>query len=222
MNYIDLLKVGSEQQEAAIAYSKITEPTVDMGGVEVQSGIALLINTVMIDGSTTDSTIFGDYDSENDMYTMSKDSFESNFGDILHEGFYNFYTDLTDISDVDTDTMFGSMKKINGTARVTGNPLTGSILSDYFSSNFGSVGVESLDLKLYTLVPDDSIISYFIRLMIMQTVGGNAEIFLRFQDFGVPVIVINGDGLEALGYGENGIVIYGFGIYKIIFQLIGY
>ena len=47
MEFIDLLKVGANKKEAAIAASKITTPTIDMGGVEIQSVIALLMSPLM-------------------------------------------------------------------------------------------------------------------------------------------------------------------------------
>lgn len=42
MEFIDLLKVGANKQEAVIAYNKISEPTIDCGdGINMNSMFAL-------------------------------------------------------------------------------------------------------------------------------------------------------------------------------------
>ena len=63
MEFIDLLKVGANKQEAVIAYNKISEPTIDYEGINMNSILVLLLTCLgMSDsGSDVDADMFGDY-----------------------------------------------------------------------------------------------------------------------------------------------------------------
>ena len=95
MEFIDLLKVGANKQEAVIAYNKISEPTIYLEGINFNAILVLLLTCLGMGGS--DSDMFGEY--SGGMFILGKSSFDSTFGDILHEGTYKFFTDTASIDE---------------------------------------------------------------------------------------------------------------------------
>lgn len=201
MEFIDLLKVGANKQEAAIAASKITTPTIDMGGVEIQSVIALLMSPLMSmedggDAPPFDPT-FGGEEVMDLAYSLPKEDFISIFGDILHAGTYNFYSNI-DGSLLSEESEITNIE-MNMSARVVSYPLLGTM----FLEGMGSI---------YVLVPDDFMLKYVILLALVMggildssMLEGGSNPILNMLDFGIPIIDMPGQG-----------VIFGLGLYSML------
>ena len=204
MEFIDLLKVGANKQEAAIAASKITTPTIDMGGVEIQSVIALLIAPLLSmdgGGDVPFDPTFGGEEVMTQAYILPKEDFISTFGDILHVGTYNFYSNvdgslLSSASTVEeTGESESTSIELNMSSRVISYPFLGAM----FLEGMGNV---------YVLVPDDFVLKYIILLVLVMSgfldssaLEGSGMI----PDIGIPVIDMPGQG-----------VIFGLGLYSMI------
>lgn len=212
MEFIDLLKVGANKQEVAIASSKITTPTIDMGGAEIQSVIALLFSPLMAmsDGSDVppfDPT-FGGEEVMTLAYSLPKEDFISTFGDILHVGTYNFYSSNADflLSSASTVEETGESEstsaELNVSARVVSYPFLGVSLGVSYLEGLGN---------LYVLVPDDFMLKYLILMVLVMSgildssmlEGSNP--MLNMLDFGIPLIDMPGQG-----------VIFGIGLYSML------
>ena len=207
MEFIDLLKVGANKQEAAIASSKITTPTIDMGGVEIQSVIALFMSPLMSMGDDGDVPFDPTFGGEEVMplaYALPKEDFISTFGDILHVGTYNFYSNndgsLLASTAEETGESESTSIELNVSTRVVSYPLLGTI----FLEGIGNI---------YVLVPDDLILKYLI-LMVLLNAGIVDSSMLEgtgiMPDIGIPVIDIPGQG-----------VIFGLGLYSMLGDLFG-
>ena len=204
MEFIDLLKVGANKKEAAIAASKITTPTIDMGGVEIQSVIALLFSPLMsMDGGSdvTFDPTFGGQEVMPLAYVLPKEDFISTFGDILHAGTYNFYSNvdgslLSSASTVEeTGESESTSIELNMSARVVSYPLLGAI----YLEGMGNI---------YVLTPDDFMLKMYTLITLVY--GGILDSSVLegsslMPDIGIPVIDMPGQG-----------VIFGLGLYSML------
>ena len=221
MNYIDLLKVGSGQQDAAIAYSKITEPTIDYGGINMNAILVLLmICTEMFEGgSDVDMDMFGDY--SEGVFTLGKSAFDTIFGDVLHEGTYNFFTDTASIDEeILSNSKLSSFGKggVNLTARVVRHPYLEMIMN----SQLGGV----MNMSIYSIIPDDIYINVILKELFLGYLSGDSSssdislLMSMIPPIGIPVIVMSGDVINEQ-IGEESIVNYGLGIYAMLGMLFG-
>ena len=205
MEFIDLLKVGANKQEAAIAASKITTPTIDMGGVEIQSVIALLMSPLMSMGDGGDTPQFDPtFGGEEVMplaYSLPKEDFISTFGDILHVGTYNFYSniDASVLSSASTVEETGESEsasvEFNVSARVVSYPFLGAM----YLEGMGNI---------YILVPDDFMLKMYILLVLVYSgildssvLEGGSNSMFNMLDIGIPVIDMPGQGVVICGLG---------------------
>lgn len=192
MEFIDLLKVGANKQEVAIASSKITTPTIDMNGAEIQSVIALLFSSVMLGEDSTFDPTFGGVQVMSLAYSLPKEDFISTFGDILHVGTYNFYSNVTE----ETGEGESTSVELNMSTRVISYPILGT----YFGELFGSCNI-------YVLVPDDfllksTILEYLVNMGILNASVLNSPLI---PDIGIPVIDMGGQE-----------VMFGLGLYSLL------
>ena len=207
MEFIDFLKVGANKQEAVIAASKITTPTIDMDGVEIQSVIALLFSPLMSMDGGSDAPFDPTFGGEEVMplaYSLPKEDFISTFGDILHVGTYNFYSNvdgslLSSASTVEeTGESESTSIELNMSSRVVSYPLLGAM----YLEGMGNI---------YILVPDDFILKLYILLALVSngildsSVLEGSNSMLNMIDIGIPVIDMPGQG-----------VIFGLGLYSML------
>ena len=209
MEFIDLLKVGANKKEAAIAASKITTPTIDMGGVEIQSVIALLMSPLMSMEGGSDVPFDPTFGGEEVMplaYSLPKEDFISTFGDILHVGTYNFYSNvdgslLSSASTVEetgeSESSESTSIELNVSARVVSYPLLGAM----YLEGMGNIHI---------LVPDDLMLKYlFLIFLVMNGLLDSSALegsgLTSMMDFGIPVIDMPGQG-----------VIFGLGLYSML------
>lgn len=216
MNYIDLLKVGSGQQEAAIAYSKITEPTIYMDGINMNAIFVLLMACSFDESNSDVGDMFGDYNEG--VFTLGKSSFDSIFGDVLHEGTYNFFTDTASIDEeILSNSEFGAFGKggINLTARIVRYPFLEMML--------GSLLGGGMNVSIYSIIPDDIYINITLKRLGVEYLLGDSSSsdnsFLNAMSMlppiGIPVIVMSGD-MANEQYGEESVVMYGLGLYTML------
>lgn len=207
MEFIDLLKVGANKQEVAIASSKITTPTIDMDGAEIQSVIALLVSSVVLGEDSTFDPTFGGVQVMSLVYVLPKEDFISTFGDILHVGTYNFYSFYSNVdgsllSSASTVEETGEGEstsiELNVSTRVVSYPILGMYLGEFFG--FGPCNV-------YVLVPDDFLLKAKILdyLVIMGVLNASVLSSPLIPDIGIPVIDIGGQE-----------VMFGLGLYSLL------
>ena len=219
MEFIDLLKVGANKQEAAIAYNKISEPTIDIDGVNLNSILALLFICMEMSegGSDMDADMFGNY--SDGMFMLGKSAFDSTFGDILHEGTYNFFTDTASIDEeILSNSMLSTFGKggVNLTARVVRHPLLEMMMGSYMGSLLGA----GTNISIYSIIPDDIYINIILKQLCLQYfLGDNSssslELMFMLPPIGIPVIVMSGDALNSQ-FGEESVVMYGLGLYAML------
>ena len=224
MEFIDLLKVGANKQEAVIAYNKISEPTIDYDGINMNAMFVLCLMVSEMsksDGSDAglDVDTFGDY--SEGVFTLGKSAFDSTFGDVLHEGTYNFFTDTSSIdeeilSDLESDSMLSALSVfgkggVNFTARVVRHPF----LEMMMGMNIGSVLGEGINISIYSIIPDDIYINIFFKMLGVQYLSDNSYLTLYLPPMGIPVIVTSGDMINEQ-FGEESVVMYGFGLYSMM------
>ena len=163
MEFIDLLKVGANKQEAVIAYNKISEPTIDYEGVNMNAITFLLLTCLEMSnsGSDLDADIFGEYN--DGMFMLGKSAFDSTFGDVLHEGTYNFFTDTASIDEeILSNSMLSTFGKcgVNLTARVVRHP--------FLEMMMGSQLGEGMNMSIYSIIPDDIYINVILKELCAQ------------------------------------------------------
>ena len=210
MEFIDLLKVGANKQEAVIAYNKISEPTIDFNGNNINAILVLLLTCLEMSdsGSDLDADIFGEY--SEGVFTLGKSAFDSTFGDVLHEGTYNFFTDTASI---DEESSFGK-GGINLTARVVRHP--------YLEMMMGS---ELGNISIYSIIPDDFYLNFILKQLSIQYLFSDyldsdlsldlLAIISSLPPIGIPVMVMSGDMVNEQ-FGEESVVMYGLGLYTML------
>lgn len=226
MEFIDLLKVGANKKEAVIAYNKISEPTIDYEGINMNSMLVLLmICTEMFEGeggSDVDSDIFGDY--SNGTFMLGKSAFVSTFGDVLHEGTYNFFTDTSSIDEEilsnSTLSVFGK-GGINLTVRVVRHPYVEMMMGSMMGSLLG----DGTNISIYSIIPDDIYINVMLKQSFAQYLSGGSSDALSMLSIlsmlsllppiGIPVMVMSGDMANSQ-FGEESVVMYGMGLYEML------
>ena len=219
MEFIDLLKVGANKQEAVIAYNKISEPTIDYEGINMNAITVLLLMCLEMSdsGSDLDADIFGEY--SGGVFTLGKSAFDSTFGDVLHEGTYNFFTDTSSIDEeILSTSMLSSFGKggVNLTARVVRHPFLEMIMGLQMGSLLGA----GTTMSIYSIIPDDIYINMELKQLGLQyLLGDNSssslELMLMLPPIGIPFIVMSDDALNAQ-FGEESVVMYGLGLYAMI------
>ena len=221
MEFIDLLKVGANKQEAVIAYNKISEPTIDYEGINMNAITVLLLTCLKMSdsGSDLDADIFGEY--IEGVFTLGKSAFDSTFGDVFHEGTYNFFTDTSSIDEeILSTSMLSSFGKggVNLTARVVRHPFLEMIMGSMMGSQLG----EGTTMSIYSIIPDDIYINIILKQLCLQYFLGDdssssssLELMLMLPPIGIPFIVMNGDALNAQ-FGEESVVMYGMGLYAML------
>ena len=225
MEFIDLLKVGANKKEAAIAYNKISEPTIDYDGVNMNSMLVLFLiclGMLESDGSSESDDMFGDYNEG--MFTLGKSAFDSTFGDVLHEGTYNFFTDTASIdeeilSDSESNSMISSLSVfgkggVNLTARVVRHPY----LEMMMGMMMGSVLGEGVNMSIYSIIPDDIFFNIMLKQLFLEYLSGvdsSSLVLLLSPPVGIPVIVMSGDMVNEQ-FGEESVVMYGMGLYTML------
>lgn len=225
MNYIDLLKVGSGQQEAVIAYNKISEPTIDYEGINMNAIIVLLMLCLELQGSDEPGDniedMFGNY--SGGVFTLGKSAFDSTFGDVLHEGTYNFFTDTASIDEeILSNSMLSSFGKggVNLTARVVRHPF----LEMMMSSQFGTILGEGTNVSIYSIIPDDIYLNIILKQLCVEYLLGDSSssenidtmsmLLSMLPPIGIPVIAMSGDIVNEQ-FGEES-VMYGLGLYGML------
>ena len=221
MEFIDLLKVGANKQEAVIAYNKISEPTIDYEGINMNAITVLLLTCLGISdsGSDLDADIFGEYN--DGMFMLGKSSFDSTFGDVLHEGTYNFFTDTASIDEeILSNLMLSTFGKggVNLTARVVRHPFLEMMMGSMMGSQLG----EGTTMSIYSIIPDDIYINIILKQLCLQYFLGDdssssssLELLLMLPPIGIPFIVMSGDALNAQ-FGEESVVMYGLSLYAML------
>lgn len=224
MEFIDLLKVGANKKEAAIAYNKISEPTIDYDGINANAILVLLMICMEMfeSGSDVDADIFGDYN--DGMFMLGKSAFVSTFGDVFHEGTYNFFTDTASIDEeILSNSMLSAFGKggVNLTARVVRHPL----LEMFMGSQMGSLLGEESNISIYSIIPDDIYINIMLKELFVQYLSGDSSssgsslellaLLAMLPPIGIPFIIMSSDALNSQ-FGEESVVMYGMGLYSML------
>ena len=224
MEFIDLLKIGSDKKEAVIAYNKISEPTIDFDGINMNAMLVLLLlcTEMFEDGSDVDVDMFGYY--SDGTFMLGKSAFDSTFGDVLHEGTYNFFTDTASIDEeILSNSTLSAFGKggVNLTAKIVRHP--------YLEMMMGSQLGEGTNISIYSIIPDDIFINIILKQLFLQYLSGDSssldlllELLSMFPPIGIPVMVMSGSGDEVNEqFGEESVVMYGMGLYTILGMFFG-